>query len=61
MTKNKIIKKATELLEQSGFSPLDYVISLQGPTVIFAKSGAEKLQKDLCLKADLMSLGIVLM
>lgn len=61
MTKMILIKKATQLLEEAGFSSHDYTISLQGPTVIFAKSGGEKLQKDLCLKADLMHIGIKLM
>jgi hypothetical protein len=60
MTKEKIIKKAEAFLKESGFTNQDYVISLQGPSVIFAKTGQEKLSNDLILKADLMHLGIIL-
>ena len=60
MTKEKIIKKAEEFLKESGFTNQDYTISLQGPSVIFSKTGNEKLLNDLILKADLMHLGITL-
>ena len=60
MNKKKLIEKAEVFLKESGFTNQDYVISLQGPSVIFAQTGQEKLSKDLILKADLMHLGIVL-
>lgn len=60
MNKKKLIEKAEVFLKESGFTNQDYVISLQGPSVIFTQTGQEKLSKDLILKADLMHLGIVL-
>ena len=41
--KQSIIKNAEAILHKAGFSNVDYVISLQGPTVIFAKTGEAKL------------------
>ena len=58
MTKSKIIKKAEALLKECGFTQQDFVISLQGPTLILAQSGRDKLDKDLTIKADLMWIGI---
>jgi len=60
MNKKKLIEKAETFLKEAGFTNQDYVISLQGPSVIFAKTGQEKLSNDLILKADLMHLGIIL-
>lgn len=60
MNKKKQIEKAEAFLKDAGFTNQDYIISLQGPSVIFAKTGKEKLSKDLILKADLMHLGIIL-
>lgn len=36
---NEIINKAEALLKEKGFTQSDYIISLQGPTVILTKSG----------------------
>jgi hypothetical protein len=58
MTKEKMIKKVVELLKEAGFTNQDYVISLQGPTLMLAKSGNDKILNDLILKADLIHLGI---
>jgi len=60
MNKKKLIEKAIAFLQESGFTNQDYIISLQGPSVIFAQTGQEKLSNDLILKADLMHLGIIL-
>jgi hypothetical protein len=60
MNKKKLIDKAEAFLKEAGFTNYDYIISLQGPSVIFAQTGQEKLSKDLILKADLMHLGIIL-
>jgi hypothetical protein len=61
MNKRKLIQKAEELLKEAGFIQSDYVVSLQGPTIIFAESGRDKLEKDLILKADLMHTGILIL
>jgi hypothetical protein len=60
MNKKKLIEKAEAFLKEAGFTNQDYIISLQGPSVIFAQTGQEKLSNDLILKADLMHLGIIL-
>jgi hypothetical protein len=57
-TKRKIIQKAESLLSEAGFTQQDYVISLQGPTIILTKSGQQKLKENLILKADLIHIGI---
>jgi hypothetical protein len=59
--KKQIIEKAESLLREAGFQTSDYVISLQGPTVIFAQSGKEKLLKDADLRVDLIQCGIGIM
>jgi hypothetical protein len=58
MTKGKIIKNAESLLEECGFTQHDFVISLQGPTLILAQSGRDKIEKDSTLKVNLMHIGI---
>jgi hypothetical protein len=58
--KEELIEKAEAFLKEAGFTNQDYIISLQGPSVIFAQTGQEKLSNDLILKADLMHLGIIL-
>ena len=60
MNKKKLIEKAEAFLKEAGFTNQDYIISLQGPSVIFAQTGQEKLSNDLILRADLMHLGIIL-
>ena len=60
MNKKKLIEKAIAFLQEAGFTNQDYIMSLQGPSVIFAQTGQEKLSNDLILKADLMHLGIIL-
>jgi hypothetical protein len=54
----KIIDTAEEFLKEAGFTNQDYTISLQGPTVIFTKSGQDKLPNNLILIEDLMDLGV---
>ena len=61
MNKRKLIQKAEMLLRDAGFIQSDYVVSLQGPTIIFAESGRDKLEKDLILKADLMHTEILIL
>jgi hypothetical protein len=59
--KRKLIEKVVKSLSEAGLTQQDYVISLQGPTVIFAKSGQEKFEKDSILRAELLDLGILIL
>ena len=61
MNKRKIIDQAEALLKEYGFTQTDYVVSLQGPTVILTVSGKEKMERTLPLKADLMSMRVQIM
>ena len=56
--KRKTIQKAEKCLKEAGFINTDYVISLQGPTVIPSQTGREKFDSDIILRADLMHLAI---
>lgn len=58
ISKSTNIKKAEILLAESGFTNFDYVISLQGPTLILTISGEKKLGQNPTLKSDLGVLGI---
>jgi hypothetical protein len=60
-SKRLIIEKAEKFLAESGFANTDYVMSLQGPTVIFTQTGLEKFNNDIILRADLMDLGIIIL
>lgn len=57
--KKNLIQKVEKSLSEAGLSQQDYVISLQGPTVIFAQSGKEKFNNDIILRAELLDLGIL--
>lgn len=57
----KKIKEIEEVLSDYGFTKEDYVISLQGPTVVLTVSGKEKMERTLPLKADLMSMRVQIM
>jgi hypothetical protein len=58
MSKRNLIERAEQFLIENGFDREDWIISLQGPTVIFTTSGLEKLNRDLTIKADLIHMGI---
>ncbi len=59
--KKNLIKKVEQSLAEAGLSNQDYVISLQGPTLIFAKTGQEKFEKDSILRAEILDLGIAIL
>ena len=59
--KRNLIQKVEKCLSEAGISQQDYVISLQGPTIIFAQSGREKFDNDIILRADLLDLGIAIL
>jgi hypothetical protein len=54
----KLIKKIEMYLTEAGLTQQDYVISLQGPTLIFTQGGKEKFDNDPILRAELFDLGI---
>jgi len=56
--KRNVIQKAEKCLKEAGFTNNDYVISLQGPTVILTQTGREKFNSDIILRADLMHLAM---
>jgi hypothetical protein len=45
--KHEIILKGENILKKAGFTNTDYTISLQGPTVIFTKSGNSKITDEI--------------
>ena len=59
--KRNLIQKVEKCLSEAGLTQQDYVISLQGPTVIFAQSGQDKFDNDIILRAELLNLGILIL
>ena len=59
--KMNLIKEVEKCLSEAGLTQQDYVISLQGPTVIFAQSGQDKFDNDIILRAELLNLGILIL
>ena len=59
--KRNLIQKVEKCLSEAGLSQQDYVISLQGPTVILAQSGQDKFDNDIILRAELLNLGILIL
>jgi hypothetical protein len=55
------IERIESLLKDYGFDNNDYIISMQGPTLIFTKVGLEKMEQTLPLKAELMSMRVQIM
>lgn len=56
MNKRKIIDQAEALLKEYGFIQTDYVVSLQGPTLILSISGQEKMHGN--LRNELLNIGM---
>jgi hypothetical protein len=46
MTKNELIDLGKTFMEGKGFTFLDYIVSLQGPTFIFTVEGTKKLKPE---------------
>jgi len=57
--KMNLIKEVEKALSEAGLTQRDYVISLQGPTLIFAQTGQEKFEKDYVLRNRIQDLGIL--
>jgi hypothetical protein len=59
MTKREVIERAEKILKDFGCTNgRDYVMSLQGPTIIFAITGKEKFENDPILRAEIINTGI---
>ncbi len=58
--KQKLIEEVTGILKENGFNQSDYIISLQGPTLIPSQIGNKKLNNDLDLKIRIRELGIAI-
>jgi len=56
MNKKQIIEKAEAFLKLYGFTQQDYIVSLQGPTIILSISGTEKMHGN--LKNELLNVGM---
>jgi hypothetical protein len=61
MRKQKLIEEIHNILNGYGLTQQDYIISLQGPTVIPTVEGKRKLDENLCIKAELMHIGAVVL
>lgn len=59
MNKIKIIEKSEAFLTLHGFTQQDYIVSLQGPTIILSISGTEKMHGN--LKNELLNIGILVL
>jgi hypothetical protein len=58
MSKRLIIEQAEALLIKRGFKQSNWIVSLQGPTVIFTEEGLKKYEEDQSIKEELLDLGI---
>ena len=47
MRKRILIDQVESILKKEGFNNDDYIISLQGPTVILSQSGNDKINEDI--------------
>tara|TARA_B100000963_G_scaffold353893_1_gene369392 strand:- start:3610 stop:3786 length:177 start_codon:yes stop_codon:yes gene_type:complete len=47
MRKRILIDQVESILKKEGFNNNDYIISLQGPTVILSQSGNDKINEDI--------------
>tara|TARA_Y100000385_G_scaffold208429_1_gene216133 strand:- start:443 stop:619 length:177 start_codon:yes stop_codon:yes gene_type:complete len=47
MRKRILIDQVESILKKEGFNNNDYIVSLQGPTVILTQSGNDKITEDI--------------
>ena len=59
MNKRNQIEKAEAFLKLYGFTQEDYVVSLQGPTIILSISGNQKMDGN--LKNELLNIGMLIL
>lgn len=55
-SKTQTLEKGKNLLRDNGFDYMDYIASLQGPTLIFTTEGRKKLTSE--IRKGLKELGI---
>ena len=41
----EILQKGIKYLKENGFDDKDYIVSLQGPTLVLSRSGEKKMEK----------------
>jgi hypothetical protein len=58
MSKGLIIEQAEALLIKRGFKQSNWIVSLQGPTVIFTEEGLKKYEEDQRIREELLNLGV---
>jgi hypothetical protein len=58
MSKRELIARTESLLKERGFGQEDYIVSLQGPTIIFTTDGLQRLEQDPSLRTELTSMGV---
>jgi sugar/nucleoside kinase (ribokinase family) len=56
MNKRKVIDRTEAFLKENGFTQADYIVSLQGPTVILSMSGAQKMNEE--IREEVMKIGM---
>lgn len=55
-SKNRTIEMGKNLLRENGFDYQDYIVSLEGPTLIFTEEGRKKLTTK--IRQEIKGLGI---
>jgi hypothetical protein len=57
--KKLIIEESNKFLKSYGFTQQDYIVSLQGPTIILSISGTQKMNEK--LKEELLNIGMIIL
>ena len=55
-SKTQTLERGKNILQDTGFGYMDYIVSLQGPTLIFTTEGRKKLTSE--IRQGLKELGI---
>ena len=55
-SKTATLERGKNILQDNGFVYMDYIVSLQGPTLIFTTEGRKKLTSE--IRQELTALGI---
>lgn len=57
--KKQIMSQTEAILKDNGFVTMDYIISLQGPTLILAKTGTDKMTDQ--IRKEIEKTGMIIM
>lgn len=60
-SKQQTIQEAQTILQNFGLNQNDYIISLQGPTVIPTQGGKKKIEENLEIENSLNKLGVLVL